>query len=87
VLYTDREPAYLRAPSGGRTTEPRAYSLWWPPSKIAGRYLSPYLTIRAGAPRAPEVRPDADIVPVSVDVDAAVQAVRAVVDGDPVPPG
>jgi sulfide:quinone oxidoreductase len=87
VLYTDRDPAYLRAPSGGRASEPRAYSLWWPPSKIAGRYLSPYLTIRAGAPRAPEVRPDADIVPVSVDVAGAVQAVRGVVDGDPVPTG
>jgi sulfide:quinone oxidoreductase len=84
VLYTGREPAYLRA---GGDAPARAYSLWWPPSKIAGRYLSPYLTIRAGAPRAPEVRPDADIVPVSVDVASAVQAVRAVVDRDPVPPG
>ena len=41
-------------------SDPRAYSLWWPPSKIAGRHLSPYLAIRAGAPRTPEIRPGAD---------------------------
>jgi sulfide:quinone oxidoreductase len=87
VLYTDREPAYLRAPHGARTPEPRTYSLWWPPSKIAGRYLSPYPTIRAGAPRAPEARPEGDVVPVSVDVAAVVQAVRGVVGDDPVPAG
>ena len=74
VLYGADEPAYLRAPlapGGGPASEPRAYSLWWPPSKIAGRFLSPYLTVRAGAPRAPEVRPSTDVVPVRVDVAAA----------------
>ena len=25
--------------------------LWWPPAKIAGRYLAPYLHARAGYPR------------------------------------
>lgn len=90
VLFTDREPAYLQAPlstGAGTPAEPRAYSLWWPPSKIAGRHLSPYLAIRAGAPRTPEVRPPGDIVPVSVDVRGIVQPVRGVVDADPVPPG
>jgi hypothetical protein len=54
-------------------SDPRADSLWWPPSKIAGRHLSPYLAIRAGAPRAPAIRPDADAVPVSVDARDAVR--------------
>jgi sulfide:quinone oxidoreductase len=74
VLYTGAEPAYLRTPLGEDApapSAPRAYSLWWPPSKIAGRFLSPYLTVQAGAPRAPEIRPSADIVPVRVDVGAA----------------
>jgi sulfide:quinone oxidoreductase len=74
VLYSEGEPAYLRNPlsdAAGPPSEPRAYSLWWPPSKIAGRFLSPYLTVQAGAPRAPEVRPSADIVPVRVDVARA----------------
>jgi sulfide:quinone oxidoreductase len=86
VLYTDREPAYLRGPDGGEGPSPRAYSMWWPPSKIAGRYLSPYLTIRAGAPRAPEVRPAADVVPVAVDVPHAVRATRSALGSEPVPP-
>lgn len=88
VLYTPGEPAYLRAPVGGHAPAPRSYSLWWPPSKIAGRYLSSYLTIRGGAPRAPEVRPDADVLPVSVDLEHAVRGVRSALDAAaPVPPG
>jgi sulfide:quinone oxidoreductase len=82
VLYTDREPAYLRAPTGTTAPAPQTYSMWWPPSKIAGRHLAPYLTVRAGAPRAPEVRPRAGIFPVSVDV----RAVASALAGE-VPPG
>jgi sulfide:quinone oxidoreductase len=89
VLFTDRKPAYLQAPldEPAAASDPRSFSLWWPPSKIAGRHLSPYLAIRGGAPRAPEVRPDRDIVPISIDVENAVQSVRAVVDPHSVPPG
>jgi hypothetical protein len=47
---------------------PQTYSMWWPPSKIAGRHLEPYLTVRAGAPRAPELRHDADVVQISIGV-------------------
>jgi sulfide:quinone oxidoreductase len=82
VLYTDREPAYLRAPAGGGGAAPRSWSMWWPPSKIAGRHLAPYLAVRAGAPRAPEVRSTVDIVPVSIDV----RAVASALSGE-VPPG
>jgi sulfide:quinone oxidoreductase len=72
VLFTGGEPAFMRRPLGAETAPaPRSYALWWPPSKIAGRLLSSYLTVRAGAPRAPEIRPAADIVPVCVDVSAA----------------
>jgi sulfide:quinone oxidoreductase len=72
VLFTGAEPAFMRRPLGAETAlAPRTYSLWWPPSKIAGRLLSSYLTVRAGAPRAPEIRPAADVVPVSVDVSGA----------------
>ena len=75
VLYTEDDPTYMRRRLGdGDEVEPRSYSLWWPPSKIAGRFLSPYLTVRAGAPRAPEVRPGSDIVPVQVDTAKAAPA-------------
>ncbi len=87
VLYTDREPAYLRATVDGHGTQPRAYAMWWPPSKIAGRYLAPYLAIRAGAPRAPEVRPEHDAIPVTIDIPAAVHAVSNALDPSAVPPG
>jgi sulfide:quinone oxidoreductase len=76
VLYSNGEPAYLRTPLGdgaAPASTPRAYSLWWPPSKIAGRFLSSYLTVRAGAPRAPEVRPSSDVVPVRIDVSEALE--------------
>ncbi len=86
VLYTDREPAYLRATMAGEGSEPRPYSMWWPPSKIAGRHLSPYLATRAGAPRAPEVRPDRDAIAVSVDVPRAVHAIANALDVSAVPP-
>jgi sulfide:quinone oxidoreductase len=82
VLYTDREPAYLRAATPASASAPQSYSMWWPPSKIAGHHLAPYLTVRAGAPRAPEVRPRTGIVPVSIDV----RAVASALAGD-VPPG
>jgi sulfide:quinone oxidoreductase len=76
VLFTDADPAYLQArltDSAASASEPRAFSLWWPPTKIAGRHLSPYLAIRAGAPRTPEVRPGADGVSVSIDARAGMR--------------
>ena len=87
VLYTEGEPTYLRATLDGRGSEPRAYAMWWPPSKIAGRYLAPYLAIRAGAPRAPEVRPEQDAIPVTIDIPRAVHAVSNALDPSAVPPG
>jgi len=87
VLYTDREPAYLRATLDGRGSPPRPYAMWWPPSKIAGRHLAPYLAIRGGAPRAPEVRPEQDAIAVTVDIPRAVDAVSNVLDPSAVPPG
>ena len=76
VLYSGSEPTYMSTHLGddtGRGSSPRSYSLWWPPSKIAGRFLSSYLTVQ-GAPRAPEIRPASDVVPVRVDVAEALGA-------------
>jgi sulfide:quinone oxidoreductase len=86
VLYTDGEPVYLRAPTAAGAPTPRAYSMWWPPSKIAGRHLAPYLALRAGAPRAPELRPGGEGVAVSLDVPTAVRAVSDALDARAVPP-
>jgi sulfide:quinone oxidoreductase len=46
MFLTGIAPTYLRAQIAGRTGdsfEIAANPLWWPPSKIAGRYLAPYL--------------------------------------------
>jgi sulfide:quinone oxidoreductase len=90
VLFTDDEPAYLLArltQDAEPASDPRSYSLWWPPSKIAGRHLSPYLAIRAGAPRTAETRPDVDAIRVSVDASAPIHAAGGTPGSDPSPPG
>ena len=51
LLLDGRHPRFLRAePRGDRTREgdfsPAA--LWWPPSKVAARYLAPYLADPGG---------------------------------------
>jgi sulfide:quinone oxidoreductase len=46
VLMTGEEDRFLRADlaSGrGDTAAAEARALWWPPTKVSGRYLSPYL--------------------------------------------
>jgi sulfide:quinone oxidoreductase len=46
VLLTGREPLYLRAEiavDSDGTTEATAEPLFWPPAKIASRYLAPFL--------------------------------------------
>jgi sulfide:quinone oxidoreductase len=56
LLLTGTMPRYLRAEvSGGRGEdwEVSENALWWPPGKIAGRYLTPYLALRHGELRRP----------------------------------
>ena len=49
LLLTGGAPTFMRAEvSGGEDHPPVAspHALWWPPSKIAGRWLAPYLAQR-----------------------------------------
>jgi sulfide:quinone oxidoreductase len=49
LLLTGSEPRYLRAEVSGGADRPAVatkHALWWPPSKIAGRWLAPYLAQR-----------------------------------------
>jgi sulfide:quinone oxidoreductase len=51
LLFTGTTPSYLRAKLGGGhgdTSQVGEEALWWPPAKIAGRYLGPYLAARTG---------------------------------------
>jgi sulfide:quinone oxidoreductase len=51
MLFTGGEPLYMRSDVPGADPNiPGAwYPLWWPPTKIAGRYLPPYLFERGEA--------------------------------------
>jgi sulfide:quinone oxidoreductase len=51
LLLTGGVPRYLRSDAaGGRgdTSEVATEPLWWPPTKVAGRYLAPFLADLAG---------------------------------------
>ena len=59
LLLTGGAPRYLRSePHGGRgdTSTVAGEPLWWPPGKIVGRYLAPYLASHGGL----ELQPPAD---------------------------
>ena len=71
LLLTGDGPRYLHgelsAGSGQAGTEP----LWWPPAKIVGRYLAPFLAARSGAEerRETEDAPPGAGVPVEVELE------------------
>ncbi len=45
ILFTGRAPRFLRAAVGNRisSSAESTAALWWPPAKVAGRHLAPYL--------------------------------------------
>jgi sulfide:quinone oxidoreductase len=47
-LLTSRGPRYMRydAAGGGGEGEATTHTLWWPPGKVNGRYLAPWLAAR-----------------------------------------
>jgi sulfide:quinone oxidoreductase len=53
VLFTGKRDRFLRGDTGrggDDVSEATGSALWWPPSKISGRYLSPYLaSVESGA--------------------------------------
>jgi sulfide:quinone oxidoreductase len=89
VLLTSRGREWLRAEIGGGGGEAAAsrHALWWPPTKLAGRYLAPYLhAIAKTEEYHPDERPTGS--PVELDLErelpAAADALReqAVADTD-----
>jgi len=74
MLLTGDRPRYLRAEiSGGRGEdwEVAEHALWWPPSKIAGRRLAPYLGVHH---RELARGRDADGLPVEVEIELEARA-------------
>jgi sulfide:quinone oxidoreductase len=72
LLLTGRQPRYLRhAITGGAgdVSAASAEPLWWPPAKIVGRYLAPFLGAFAGVESPREATAGADDVAVEVELD------------------
>jgi sulfide:quinone oxidoreductase len=73
LLLTGGAPAYLRAELGGgrgETSLAASEALWWPPGKIVGRYLAPFLASAAGIePLAPLEAPGVLSVEIPLDRD------------------
>lgn len=65
LLLTGVFPRYLRAEVGKASSAVDAEALWWPPAKIVGRYLAPFLAARMGLSEAPP----AEGVQVDVELD------------------
>ncbi len=71
VLLTGGPARYLRADLGGGAGDDSmisAQALWWPPNKIAARYLAPYLSRQTGAAGDVHLPADADAIHVEVDL-------------------
>ena len=70
LLLTGAAPGFLKAEIGGGhgPSAFEAEALWWPPSKVAGRYLAPFLASHLGltVPAAPPVGVGA--LPIDVDL-------------------
>jgi sulfide:quinone oxidoreductase len=73
LLLTGGPPRYLRADISGAAGDDSTISdeaLWWPPDKISGRYLAPYLSSQSGE-RA-DVMPQGErVLPVETPLDPA----------------
>jgi sulfide:quinone oxidoreductase len=59
LLLTGGDDRYMRNPiAGGGEGEVETHTLWWPPTKIAGRYISSYLFGHDEAQVLEDARPD-----------------------------
>jgi sulfide:quinone oxidoreductase len=71
LLLTGLEPRFLRAePGKGQSlidTEP----LWWPPAKVVGRYLTPFLAQHLGLSTGSITAPPGKGIPVEVELEAS----------------
>jgi sulfide:quinone oxidoreductase len=75
LLLTGLAPRFLRGEGSERRSVVDTQPLWWPPAKIVGRYLSPFLAEHLGLASEFGEPPRGDAVPVEVAVDTRDHAV------------
>jgi sulfide:quinone oxidoreductase len=82
TLLTGGRARYLRADISGAARDDSLVSgdaLWWPPNKLCGRYLAPYLSSQTGA--AADVMPqDEHAIPVETALDPVAPDTRSALD-------
>jgi sulfide:quinone oxidoreductase len=66
LLLTGLTPRFMRTEVGSHETELDTEPLWWPPGKIVGRHLAPFLAAQLNVSQTP---PRADAVEVNVELD------------------
>jgi sulfide:quinone oxidoreductase len=69
LLVTGFVPRYLRADLRAGTSVVDTEALWWPPAKIVGRYLAPFLAAQLGLVASPPDEASAGAVEVEVELD------------------
>jgi sulfide:quinone oxidoreductase len=67
VLLTGRGSQWIRRDLETDEGDTERHALWWPPTKIAGRYLAPYLTALAEAEFTDADRPAGQLVEFTVE--------------------
>jgi sulfide:quinone oxidoreductase len=75
LLLTGMVPRYLRAQVGTADSVADTEALWWPPAKIVGRYLAPFLAERLGLPETPP-RAGVEAIPVEVALSVPEHAAK-----------
>jgi sulfide:quinone oxidoreductase len=79
LLLTGGLPRFLRGEGGGAPSAVDTEALWWPPAKIVGRYLAPYLAERVGI-REPSAwtLDDDDGIPIDVELELGPTGARPI---------
>jgi sulfide:quinone oxidoreductase len=75
LLLTGLTPRYLRSDIGTGQSVVDTEPLWWPPAKIVGRYLTPFLATQLGL--APSLSEASRAAAVEVEVDPSDSARRS----------
>src|SRR6266536_1819670 len=78
LLLTGLAPRFLRSEPGTARSLVETEPLWWPPAKIVGRYLTPFLAEHLGLSQEYPRPERTDAVPVEVELDTREQAWSAV---------
>jgi sulfide:quinone oxidoreductase len=73
LLLTGLTPRFLAAGVLDESSEVDTQALWWPPAKIVGRYLAPFLAANLGLSAEP---PPEALATQSVEVDVELERVQ-----------